>query len=279
MRDPVTDERIGIDESWDQLVGSARFTYDITPDTWRLYGGASQGFRAPNLADLTRFDAARSNEFEIPAPDLDPERYVGYELGVRTQQEGWAAEAAVFYTDIQDAIIRFPTGNTNAEGDFEVSKANAGPGEVYGIELGASFQLNAQWSLFGNAAWLDGTLSDFPDSTSPVEEDNLTRLLPLTLNGGVRWEESSGGPWVEGLVTLADEQDELSNSDERDVQRIPPGGTPGYAVFSAFAGYELTEGIDLTVGVENILDEDYRIHGSGTNMPGRSFLFGIRASF
>ena len=35
----------------------------------------------------------------------------------------------------------------------------------------------------------------------------------------------------------------------------------------------------LRAGVENVIDEDYRIHGSGSNMPGRNLIVGATLSF
>ena len=37
-------------------------------------------------------------------------------------------------------------------------------------------------------------------------------------------------------------------------------------------GYEWTENSMLALAVENITDEDYRVHGSGVNGPGRNFI-------
>ena len=34
--------------------------------------------------------------------------------------------------------------------------------------------------------------------------------------------------------------------------------------------------VTLDLGLENITDEDYRVHGSGSNRPGRSLVVGLR---
>jgi hemoglobin/transferrin/lactoferrin receptor protein len=38
----------------------------------------------------------------------------------------------------------------------------------------------------------------------------------------------------------------------------------------------VNESVDVSCGVENLGDEDYRIHGSGQNEPGLSGIFGVR---
>ena len=66
--------------------------------------------------------------------------------------------------------------------------------------------------------------------------------------------------------------DELSSRDREDTDRIPPGGTPGYELFVVRTGWQISERIALSAAVENIGDVDYRVHGSGLNGAGRTWL-------
>ena len=60
VQDPVSGDPISLEDDWDDVVGSARLRYFLTGDqTAQAYVGVSQGFRAPNLSDLTRLDGAR----------------------------------------------------------------------------------------------------------------------------------------------------------------------------------------------------------------------------
>ena len=279
VREPVTDQKISIEDDWDALVGSLRLGYDLEPERWRLYGGVSGGFRTPNLSDLTRFDSARTNEFEIPAPGLEPEHYTSYELGLKHAQASVGAQAAVFYADIRDQIQRVPTGNVNAAGESEVTKANVGDGYLWGIELGSSWRLRPAWTLFGNLTWLEGKVDTFPTAAPVVEREYVDRLMPLVFLAGVRWEPPGGRLWSEARVQHAERAERLSTRDESDTSRIPPGGTPGYTIVDLLAGYELSREVSFFLGLENLTDEDYRVHGSGSNRPGRNLTFGVRVSF
>jgi hemoglobin/transferrin/lactoferrin receptor protein len=80
------------------------------------------------------------------------------------------------------------------------------------------------------------------------------------------------GYWAEAVVDAAEKADRLSADDERDTQRIPPGGTPGYTVLTLRSGFTVMEDLLLTVALENVTDEDYRIHGSGVNEAGRNLV-------
>jgi len=278
VRDPATDTQIALDDNWATVVGSVRLTYEASDDT-NLFGGISQGFRAPNLSDLTRFDSARSDEFEVPSPGLDPEFTISYEVGVKVENERASTQASVFYTDIQDAITRVPTGATNADGDFEITKANVGDGYVAGVELGSAYQLASDWTLFGNATWMEGKAETFPTSAPVIAEEYLDRLMPLTMQLGLRWEDAAGKLWAEGLAVHAEKADRLSTRDRADTERIPPGGTPAYTVLDLRGGWKMNADTTWTVALENLTDEDYRIHGSGQNRPGANLVVGLRVSF
>jgi outer membrane receptor protein involved in Fe transport len=279
VRDPVTNTRTSVDDSWDALVGSLRFVYDLDQDHTRLFGGVSQGFRAPNLSDLTRFDSAKSNEFEIPTTNLDPEFTTTVELGIRREDETRSMEASIFYTDVRDQILRVPTGNINGDGDFEVTKANVGNGELYGIELQASQRFAEVWTVFGFGAWLEGERSTFPTSNPVAVNEPFDKTMPLTMQLGLRWDDPGGALWGEAVVVWADKADALSSSDKKDSTRIPEGGTPGYTVLDLRGGYRASDAWSFNYGLENVFDEDYRIHGSGLNRPGRNLFFGLTFSF
>jgi len=57
------------------------------------------------------------------------------------------------------------------------------------------------------------------------------------------------------------------------------GQEPAFLVFGIRAGTRLTRHISLSAAVENILDEDYRYHGSGSNEAGTNFVLMLRADF
>ncbi|MFQ5494888.1 MAG: TonB-dependent receptor plug domain-containing protein, partial [Phycisphaerae bacterium] len=278
IRDPITGRRVSDADEWWSIVGSARFVYQVIPDHVNFFGGVSQGFRAPNLSDLTRFDSARSNEIETPALGLDPENYIAFEAGIKTEYDDWSLQAAYFHTLIDEMIIRVPTGRV-VDDEFEVTKINGGDGFIQGVELAASYRFHPRWTAFGDFTWIDGEVDTFPTSFPRRVREPISRLMPLTGHLGLRWDHPSGKYWVEGLATIADNQDNLSTRDRADTSRIPRGGTPGYTVFSLRSGWRIKDNVSLTLALENLTDEDYRIHGSGLNELGRSLNIGVSIEF
>jgi hemoglobin/transferrin/lactoferrin receptor protein len=267
--DPLTGDAASLEETFDTVSGNVRGLYRLFPDNrLNLFAGVSQGFRAPNLSDLTRLDTARSNEIETAAPNLDPERFLAWETGVKSQQENYRFEAAAYYTDMKDLIVRTPTGRM-IDGDSEVTKRNAASGYVYGAEVSAGRQVARGWWLSGLLSWMDGESDAFPTAAPTKVRESLSRLMPPSGRVTLRY-DSEGIWWVEASVWVVDEQDQLSSRDEQDTQRIPPGGTPGYEIFTLRGGLNINENLTLSLALENLGDENYRVHGSGINEPGRN---------
>jgi hemoglobin/transferrin/lactoferrin receptor protein len=267
----LTDES----QHWDSLVGSLRGLYRINP-CWSLFGGISQAFRAPNLDDLTGNLTSRAGDESLGSTEVDPEHFLTYEIGARHQTETTSLAASVFYTDMDDQITGVPV----TEGSKTTVTTNASGGYVWGLELEGAWRFHPQWQLSGFAAWQEGETETESWLGGPAETKPLTRQLPLTGSLALRWTDPTETWWVEGRVLAAAEEDRISAADQKaDNQRIPTNGTPGYVVASLRAGWKVNEHLDLTCGVENLTDVDYRIHGSGQNESGLGGVFAARVSW
>ncbi len=279
VEDVASGAAFSLREDWETVVGSLRALLPLSPDRRHvLYAGLAQGFRAPNLSDLTRLDSARSNEIETPSPGLRPERTLSAEAGLKSRLDRLVLEADLYHTWIDGMIVRTPTGRM-IDALYEVTKKNAGDGGVSGASLTARYRLSSCWTAWVTGSVMDGRVAGYPTSDDRRATEPLSRLMPPTLNTGVRWRARDGGRWAELAVAAAARADRLSADDRRDAQRIPPGGTPGYGVAHLRTGFRLTPALSVHVALENILDKDYRIHGSGVNEPGRNLVLSAAATF
>ncbi len=258
-------------DSWDDISASLRATYKIS-DEWLAYGGVSQAFRAPNLNDLSGNTTSRSGTASAGSLNVEPEEYTTFELGIRNDTAKYGFSAAIFYTDISDQITGVkPTAISTAS-----VTTNGSDGYLYGIELEAYYKLNDQWTLSGFAAWQDGRSQTPAFVGGPVSDEYISRILPLNGSIALRWQHPAKPLWAEGRILASTKADRLSSGDLTDTQRIPTGGTPGYAVASLRAGWNPTENLELTAALENLLDDDYRNHGSGQNEPGFNAILGVK---
>lgn len=269
-----------IDEDWLSAVGSARAVWHVA-ENWNLIAGVGQGFRAPSAEDMTSITLNLSGTLQIPAADLDPERTITGELGVRADYDDWGAELFGFVTDMDDVIERrrvanpfFPTFGAAQANQLD----NFGDGNFYGLELAAHFLPIEEVTLVGDISWTFGE-TDRIGGTGRKSLEPADKVNPLAGHVGVRWEPADSGWWVEGLVTMVGRQDRLSPSDLTDTQRIPPGGTPGFTIYTLRGGYRFSEVVAAFAAVENISDKDYRFHGSGQNEPGTNAVIGVEVTY
>ena len=277
VQDPISGLKTSLEDDWNALVGSLRLTVPTGTTTW--FAGLSQGFRAPNLSDLTRLDSARTDEIETPSPNLQPERFLTSELGFRKAGNGDSIEITLFHTWIDDLITRSPTGIVIG-GENEVTKRNSGDGWVAGAELIGEIAITDSWNLHGHVAWLQGEAYVYPTSNlSDRRSEYLDRLMPLMGEIGLAYKQGGGAWWGDLSCRFAADADKLSTRDIADSSRIPDGGTPSYAVLDLQAGRTFAQATEVVVLVENLLNEDYRVHGSGTNEAGRNFILSVRSSF
>ncbi|MGB0991866.1 MAG: TonB-dependent receptor plug domain-containing protein, partial [Akkermansiaceae bacterium] len=77
---------ISSDMDWENFVLSARALYELN-DCWNIYAGVSQGFRAPNLNDLSGNLTSRSGITSLGSLDLEPEKFITYELGAKYETD------------------------------------------------------------------------------------------------------------------------------------------------------------------------------------------------
>ncbi|HVS18038.1 MAG TPA: TonB-dependent receptor [Planctomycetota bacterium] len=285
FEDTATDETV--DGDFDALTGSVQLARDLSEAT-RVGASLSQGFRAPNLADLAK-NASFAGGTELANPDLDPEQSWMAELALDHVVSTWSAGVAVFYNHIDDAIGRrlIDPGGPSL-GDETYVRENVGEVRYWGSELTASRKLGgaqSPWStrFLAEAIWgrQFDDIEDPPGSgQTPFYDVPARRVPPVHGLLALRYDQGFAarrGLWAELGLAWALQQDELNPGDLSD-PRIDPDGTDGWTRVDVDVGGRIDErgGSTWRVGLHNILDEQYRIHGSGFDAPGFAVVAGLR---
>jgi outer membrane receptor protein involved in Fe transport len=252
-------------------------------EEWNVSTSVSQGFRAPNLEDLTGLTQGAEGT-DQPNPELTSEESVTVDLGTRLDLARLRGELFVFATTLSNMIAREPTGdmdpdNTDAEGrplPFN-RKINAEAARIVGVEAKTEFWLTGHLALLASGTWI---LSKDVDHDTPLRREPPTRGRLAARYQEQKWRTELYANWA-----LA--QDRLAAGDLGD-ERICPGdlrddpacpGTDGYVVLGARGDVEVAKQVRLGLAADNLLDRRYKTHGSGVDRPGLNVMGTARATF
>lgn len=274
---------------FDALTAAAELGRELS-DAVGVTATVAQGFQAPNLEDLAN-DGEFAGGTEFANPNLDPAQSLMGELALEVLEPQWSGTAALFVTRIDDYIGRhlLDAGAPGVSGDETYLRANAGRVDLWGLELAGRRELGAPgtpWSVEGSASWVrarqyDATV-DPNTGTAPLDGVEARRIPPVHGWLGLAWRGAERRPrWLdEGQLALfwALDQNQLHPDDLTD-PRIDPRGTDGWTTWNLEFGGPLAEDVRWGVSLVNLLDERYRVHGSGLDGPGRSFVVTLQARF
>jgi iron complex outermembrane receptor protein/hemoglobin/transferrin/lactoferrin receptor protein len=272
-----------VDRRWFPFVWNAGITA-APKKKISLVVNIDRSFRAPNLDDLTSRQQTGPG-FQFENASLKPEKSTTYETGLKlsgvVNAEIWG-----FITQISDAIVRAPksvdecpvnTPGCNASWNrFQLENASGKKSLLRGLEGSLAISMPGGLSTKASIAW---TWGEGPNTADPPSDPSVhfDKTVPLSrvppLNGTVEFLWKSGFGFSSGAaLRWAASQTRLALSDVSD-ERIPPGGTPGFAVVDLRCSYRPDKNILASITLENLFDTAYRYHGSSINGPGRGIMF------
>ena len=288
---------------------NASGVYVATPNL-TVTMSVSRGFRAANAFDFGAIGLSGGAGFEIspqravelsalrgstdgatavstgqPIGDLDPERLMAYEGGVRWQTGRFSTSLTAFDLEFHDAIERrtliFPAGilgldlsgytviqhdaigRAYVQGEARpiVSRVNVTRSRILGYEVETNVRIASASRARVWASMARGT---------ELETDLPRRRMPPVMGGAtLTWQPGGGRFWLEGTMLAATSQDRLSDADIGDA-RIGASRTPA-AIASFFNGTAVDRGL-VSGGVlletgETLAQVQSRVMGSSTLLP------------
>ena len=251
--------------------GDIGWIFNVT-EAWQLVANAGFGFRAPNVFDMGTLGNRPGNRFNIPNTSLDSERVAQVDIGVRHRTARMQFEFMVYALHYDDRITSVLTGDITPDGRDVVQSVNAADSTMRGFEAGADLELtnNIYANVVLNYTWGEQRIDGLP--TEPAD-----RIPPLSGRFDITYDPGASFQ-VSAWLRFAGAQDRLSARDVRDV-RIDPTGTSGWATMGARASWDYRNRWQVTLGVENVFDKQYRVHGSGLDAPGQNVLLSVRRTW
>lgn len=222
-----------------------------------VYSSFSTGYRTPNIDDMGTLGLV-DFRYEIPAYNLKPEKSYNTEIGYRFSNQQIKTSVAFFYMQLSDLITRVQVPGQQVGGYNVYTKENSQQSYLKGMEASFDYQFSKSFDIKTGASYAYG--------------QNLTRNEPMRrippFNGRILLNYRKL-KWMAATEYLfAGKQSRLAQGDKDD-NRIPKGGTPGWNIINLYGGY-VTAKYCIRMGAQNIFNKDYRTHGSGINGMGRS---------
>ena len=251
------------------LVGNISALYPLTQQV-HITSSFNTGFRSPNLYDISSFGSSEYR-FEVPTDSLAAERSFTSQIGLKANTDHFTGSLVFYRTQLTDLIDQVPSnfmGNTIYEGLPVYEKVNIGQAFLQGFEAALEVPVTSAFALYGSVVYTYGE-----DLT---REEPLSKTPPLNSRLGLRF-RTKIGVWSRLEWMRAGTQDRLSAADMEDPY-MNPLGTPSWNVVNIHLGYNFKWGY-ATLGIRNVFDESYRLHGSAIDGRGRVVLLALQLGF
>lgn len=253
----VPDENIGASTvTPSALVGNLGVSFECIKGL-RVYANTATAFRAPNVDDLGTLGIV-DFRYELPNYQLQPEKSRNIEAGVKISTSRVKANIAAYHLRLYDLIGRIRTADS-LQGYPVYRKENITEAYIRGLEAQLEWRWNRRWLIAGHSTYTFGQNTTANEPLRRIPPFNGRLFLQFSPKTNMAFRAES---------VFAGDQRRLAKGDVED-NRIADDGTPGWAIFNLAASYEYRF-CRLTTEFHNILNEAYRIHGSGVDGIGRS---------
>ena len=239
------------------------------------------GFRAPNVDDLAKVFESTPGELIIPNADLKPERTTSGELGITLflgKNVRW--ENTGFYTAFADAIVTDVTkfnGQDSVLYDGTMSRVysnqNKQEAYIYGFSSAIEIEAARDWHIVGSVNYTYGRVK-----TDTVEIP-LDHIPPLYGRLAVRYQHEKFEAEASTVFNGKKAIDDYNPFGEDNQQYATADGMPSWYTVNLRTQYRLKSFLTLQLGLDNILDQNYRAFASGIQAPGRNLIAAVRVNW
>ncbi len=265
---------------YNQLNGYITTTYNANAST-KYFVGAGKSSRVPDAKELYWMGSMGN---PVGTPNLDETINYELDIGVEKQYESGMIKAKIFYSIVQD-YIAYNASNTKMMMENKVTwnAYENVDATVYGIELSGTYMATDSLYFDYGLAYQVGE-KDTP--LTGQQGTNMPDIAPLKFNGAINYEYDESLNLRAELVASDSWSDFDSENGEQELD--------SYAILNLKASKSFAQGFELTVGIDNLLDEEYAVSNTYKdlilltvpgnevmllNEPGRYFYANLRYRF
>ena len=273
---PFTD----VNQSNGNLNGSVGLV--LTPNAkWRIAALASTGFRAANVDDLAKVFESTSGNLIVPNNELKPEKVSNVEATIERKFNGKTTLALNgYYMNYTNALT---TGKAQFNGQDSVmydgsmsavyTTINADEAYICGGNLSLNSQVNDHFSMQSSVVYTYGRIKTDNGDTP------LDHIAPVYGRTGFTYQQQKFRGEFSVLYNGWKRIEDYRLNAEDNEAYATANGMPAWYTLNARASYQVHENIQLMVGLENILDANYRVFASNISGAGRNVTFTLRGRF
>jgi hemoglobin/transferrin/lactoferrin receptor protein len=223
----------------------------------------------------------------VPNPGLEAEYAYNGDLNItKIFSERLKIDLSGYYTLLQNAMVRRDfslNGQDSIWYDGTLSKVqaiqNASLAKVYGFQASVEIKFPGGFGFSSDLNYQKGIEELDDGTTSPSRHapplfgtsrliyrtNKLTVQLYTVFNGGMTFEQLPESEKGKAYIYAADE-----NGNPH---------APSWYTINLKLMYDAVENLNITAGVENILDRRYRPYSSGIAAPGRNIIMAVKYKF
>ncbi|WP_180007012.1 MULTISPECIES: TonB-dependent copper receptor [unclassified Acinetobacter] len=218
----------------------------------KTYVGLGYVERMPDYWEL--FSPVKGNGSDNTFKSIDTEKTLQLDLGYQHEHGAFSSWASAYVGLVQDFILT----KYNANNKAETRNVDA---TIAGTEVGIGYQFTdaLQADVSAMYAWGENTTNNTP----------LPQISPLEGRLNLRYVQDKYT--LGALLRVVDGQSRISER-EGNIVGYDVKESSGFGVLSLNGSYNLNKSVDVSVGIDNVLDKTYTEHlnkmgASGTGLP------------
>ncbi len=239
--------------------GNIQFFYEPTKGI-EFFAGLGHSVRIPDPQERY-FAMKRMGSDWVGNPNLKPSRNTELDIGAKYSTKKVLTKATVFYSYVQDYITVHNQSKVNNVMDVMNSNARSYENvnaQFFGGELDSRFSLTDSLFFFGGLSYVQAKKDTKPEKN--ITSSKVAEIPPLRTRLALRYDRSMYFGEIETILSAT--QDRV----DRDLREQK---TSGYGIVNIKVGGSY-KGLNLTAGIDNLLDKKYYDYLSYQRDPFRS---------
>ncbi|MCG9794029.1 TonB-dependent receptor plug domain-containing protein [Flavobacterium algicola] len=241
----------------------------------------ASAFRVPNIDDVAKLFESVPGTLIVPNQDLKPEKSITADLTISLfKNKLIQLDNTFYYTRLYDVIVTdaFTYNNQSTiiyEGVSSVIQANQNQGKAYitGFNTSLKVTIAKPLSIYANFNFTEGKIVN-ESNNSPLDH-----IPPVYGKAGIVYDNEIAHVDFYLLYNGSKNINKYLLNGEDNEKYAPAGGMPGWKIFNLKGSFAVLKSLQLSAGIENIMDIQYRTFSSGINASGRNIYFGMNYKF